>query len=340
MKLSDLAFISLIFVPCIFSQPLSKKSFNYKIQKNSFDFGRKWHVLSSISSIQFSDWGNIKSDSSKYYNNLEISINEKNNLKLYQSNKIILRKYFYCYFDLSLTKESYYLNNNKNIIDLSGFGFQNDWALIQIGRGREDWGAGNDIALGISGDSKAYDYLLLSSNYGKIRVNYIHGFLETTSENINRYITARGVEWTNKESLVVSLSETVIYSGPNRNIDIAYLNPISSHLELELNNRLNYPNNFNANAVWQLHFDYLFRNSSRLSINYLIDEFVLDPDIEIGKEHGKAYSLKYVFPFFNIRNENLRFNFSRIYVGTPTYRHGNGFNNFRTKRRTPWLVLW
>ena len=89
---------------------------------------------------------------------------------MYQSNKIILRKYFYCYFDLSLTKESYYLNNNKNIIDLSGFGFQNDWALIQIGRGREDWGAGNDIALGISGDSKAYDYLLLSSNYGKIRL--------------------------------------------------------------------------------------------------------------------------------------------------------------------------
>jgi len=172
---------------------------------------------------------------------------------------------------------------------------------------------------------------LLSSNYGKIRVNYIHGVLETTSENINRYITARGVEWTNKESVVVSLSETVIYSGLNRNIDIAYLNPISSHLELELNNRLNYPNNFNANAVWQLHFDYLFKNFSRLSINYLIDEFVLDPDIEIGKEHGKAYSLKYVFPFFNIRNENLRFYFSKIYVGTPTYRHGNGFNNFVQK---------
>ena len=43
------------------------------------------------------------------------------------------------------------------------------------------------------------------------------------------------MEWTNKKSLVLSLSEVAIYSGFNRSFDIAYLNPISSHLELELN---------------------------------------------------------------------------------------------------------
>ena len=57
--------------------------------------------------------------------------------------------------------------------------------------------------------------------------------------NINRYITARGFEWTNKKSLIIGFSETVIYSGENRSFDIGYLNPISSHLEIELNNRLN-----------------------------------------------------------------------------------------------------
>ena len=34
----------------------------------------------------------------------------------------------------------------------------------------------------------------------------------------------------------IGFSETVIYSGENRSIDIGYLNPMSSHLEIELNN--------------------------------------------------------------------------------------------------------
>ena len=93
--------------------------------------------------------------------------------------------------------------------------------------------------LALSENSGNYDYLLLASDYGKIRVRYIHGFLENVETNINRYITARGFEWTNKKSLIIGFSETVIYSGENRSFDIGYLNPISSHLEIELNNRLN-----------------------------------------------------------------------------------------------------
>ena len=41
--------------------------------------------------------------------------------------------------------------------------------------------------------------LMLGSNYGKIKVKYIHGFLESNNENINRYITAKGIEYTNKK---------------------------------------------------------------------------------------------------------------------------------------------
>ena len=34
--------------------------------------------------------------------------------------------------------------------ELSGFGYQNNWFLLQIGRGKEDWSAGNNISLGLS----------------------------------------------------------------------------------------------------------------------------------------------------------------------------------------------
>ena len=73
-------------------------------------------------------------------------------------------------------------------------------------------GIWNDIQLALSEKSNTYDYFLLGSDYGNIRVRFIYGFLENVKTNINRYITARGFEWTNKKSLVIGFSETVIYS--------------------------------------------------------------------------------------------------------------------------------
>ena len=120
-------------------------------------------------------------------------------------------------------------------ISMSGVGFKNDWVYLQFGRGRENWGAGSYINLALSDNSAPYNYLKLASNYGKIRVNYIHGF-GGTSLGINQYLNARGVEWTNRESVIISLSEIIIYSGYNGLFDFSYLNPLASHLELELNN--------------------------------------------------------------------------------------------------------
>jgi len=180
----------------------------------------------------------------------------------------------------------------------------------------------------LSENSGTYDYFLLASDYGKVRVRYIHGFLENVETNINRYITARGFEWTNKRSLIIGFSETVIYSGENRSIDIGYLNPMSSHLEIELNNRLNIIGDGNSNAVWQIHLDYFLNKNFRVSLNYLYDEFVFDPDIEIGKEHGKAFSIRLAYtPLFS-KNHLFTLYSSLVYVGTPTFRHGNGANNF------------
>ena len=55
---------------------------------------------------------------------------------------------------------------------------KNNWVNLQLGRGREGWGAGSNIHLAMNDKSKPYDYFKLSSNYGNLRVSYIHGFLE------------------------------------------------------------------------------------------------------------------------------------------------------------------
>ena len=252
---------------------------------------------------------------------------------------IMFEKYFYIYLNIKYNEgePSYLLNDkinknklnqNKIIFDMSGIGFKKDWINVQIGKGREKWGAGENIELALSNNSDPYNYFKLFSNYGNVRVNYLHGSLESLPNNINRYLTAKGIEWSNKKSILIALSETIIYSGTNRNLDISYLNPIGSHLEVELNNRLNSNVIGNTNAVWQIHTEFLFKKKIRFSLNFLIDEFVIDPDIEIGKENGTAYSTRLSYSLMNTQKHLITSYLQNIKIGTPTFRHGNGFNNF------------
>ena len=321
----------------IFSQSLPNNHFIYQSTKLLYDAGKNWSNLTNFGPIRFKSKNRNKSNnlSSFNYFNGQISLNAGHQSHILNGHWYFKYRNYYGYFYPIFKKQinkNYYLSSNTTQFNTydnhSGIGYENSWAVLQIGRGRESWGAGNDIQLALSENSNTYDYFLMGSNYGKIRVRYIHGFLENVKNNINRYITARGFEWTNKKSLVIGFSETVIYSGENRSFDIGYMNPISSHLEVELNNRLNIVGDRNSNAVWQAHLDYLIMKNFRISFNYLIDEFVIDPDIEIGKEHGKAYSFRLAYtPLFSNKHI-ITIVSSLIYVGTPTFRHGIGTNNF------------
>ena len=220
----------------------------------------------------------------------------------------------------TLPKRLYYSNS------LSGVVYHNDWVLVQMGQGTENWGAGDNIQLALNHNSRPYKYLKIGSDYGNIRVCYIHGYLETTADNFNRYITARGIEWTNKKSLIISFHEIVIYSGKNRLIDIGYLNPMSLHLETEWNGRLNFPGEGNSNAVWQVSFDYLINDNLRFSSNVLYDDYVFDKNIERDMQNASASSYK-INKLIENREYNINIYSTYIRVGSPTFRH-NKYNNF------------
>ncbi len=337
MKLVRFSVIIFHQLYLLISQPLPNDHLLSQSTKLLFDTGLNWESLTNYGPIRFKL--NDKKERLDYDSSFHVKgrlgfISYNDVISIYGSSVFKFKNNFYAYIFPENTSGIQYNQNGiksgfKNLKEnISGIGFQNEWVLLQFGKGKENWGAGDNIELALSDDSKSYDYLLLGSNYGKVRVKYVHGFLESIEENINRYITARAIEWTNKKTLVLGFSETVVYSGPNRSVDIGYINPISSHLEVELNNRLNILGGKNANAVWQIHLDWYLNNHFRLSGNYLYDEFVLDPGIEVGKEHGKAYSLRLAYtPIFS-SNHLLTFYSKMIYIGTPTFRHESGANNF------------
>ena len=326
------------------SQEIPMEFYEFKFNKILYDAGHNWEKNTTFGPIRYQSTNDsimILQDSLRMH--ALLGINSKNdNIRMYGYERFSYKKHFYGYLYASIVNDPNQFSRYSGIprdisrlgfksgeMDLSGLGYQNDWLLFQFGRGRQSWGAGNDIQLALSENSPAYDYGLFGLNFGKLRFRYFHGFLESDSSEINRYITARGFEWTNLGSIVISLSESVIYSGENRPIDLSYMNPLSTHLEIELNNRQNRLGTNDANGVWMLSLDWMLKPQLRFSGNILFDEFVLDKiEKDAGKENGIAYSGRLSYCTIRTKNVTLTTYLSLLTVGTPTFRHHNGSNNF------------
>ena len=353
LKIINKTIITLfLFVPKIgICQEIPNEFFEFHVTKMKSNYGKHWKKNSIFGPARYTHL-NKKSDSLTINARFGNSIfNDRKSLYAY--GHFTFNKYFhgYLYPRIVDRPESFrgYSGIPRDIerggfnsgeTDLSGISFENDWMIVQFGRGRQSWGAGNDIELAISEESNSYDYGMLDLDFGKLKVRYFHGYLETDSLSISRYITGRGLEWNNYKNLLIGFSEIIIYSGKDRPIDFSYFNPMSTHLEIELNNRQNELDTDGGNGVWQISLDYLLMANLRFSCNYLFDEFILDKEQkDEGKVSGRAYSFKTVYSPIIKENSSLSCHLSIISVGTNTFRHEEGQNNF-VQRNSPlgWQV--
>ena len=228
------------------------------------------------------------------------------------------------------------LGFNSGETDLSGLGYFTDKSRFWFGRGRQNWGSLLFDNLTVSANSPSFDQGVLEIKFSKFKFRYFHGYLETIYNNHHRYITGKGIEYNNKYNLLLGLHEIVIYSGINRNLDLAYLNPISTHLEIELNGRNNGPNVTGAqNGIWQFSIDYMPIKGLRLSSNIIIDEYAIDDLDSDTLTNKNDYGFQNRIAYSSVVS-NLMYTFDLQYVniGTYTFRHERGSNNLVSRNET------
>ena len=161
--------------------------FAYKSKKLIHDSGKDWQSITNFGPLRYGFEEEGKSQSSpnqanKYVDLMFTIANKFTSINGFGRSRY--NDYFYAYFFPEIVNESG--ENNQPVMRTlvsgnygsnSGIGFENSWCIFQISKGKENWGAGNDIQLSLSKHSSSYDYFLLGSDYGKIRVRYIYGFL-------------------------------------------------------------------------------------------------------------------------------------------------------------------
>ena len=340
----------ILFINFCSAQSILHNSKEFKILNFSAEKDFSLFKYSIIGNPRWNDISTFKNDSqedyiyTKFKNISRIGIDTKNNdFSLYLQQIFSLSHHLYYYLDARLVSNVSMFENFSGLprgikrfglesgeVNQSGIGFQNKWLIMEYGRGSQNWGSGNGIELAISNQSHSFDHVLLKKKKNKFKYRYFHGFLENINDQ-NRYILGKGIEYTNLKSLRLSLSEIVIYSGENRPIDLNYLNPISSHLEIEMNSKGNMAGNDLGNAIWNLSIDFKLSNELRLMSNFLIDELTIDKsERDQNKAHGLGFSSKLVISPKHLKN--LYFTLSYVAVGTKTFRHrnleGTGYNNF------------
>ena len=324
-------FLFIVLNSKIFSNEIPESLFDNVIKEVKFDAGLNWENNSFFYGFRYNLF------------DLELSHNLKNSIFGLRANKE--QNLFYSYNNFKLKHNfniylNYFISDEIKLVEgdekkissfesITGLRFSNKWLYVSYGKGAQGWGTNYDITLGVNQDSEPYDYGTLGLDFGYLKVNYFHGFLEKDTFGNNRFINGRGLELTNKKSVIIGISEIVIYSGTNRSIDFSYFNPISTHLEIELNERTNLLGSGSGNGIWQLYLDLFIASNIRFSGNYLIDEFILDQEqINEKKASGRAYSYKIVYSPKISRNQILSLYFSKINIGTYTFRHQLGSNNF------------
>jgi hypothetical protein len=333
-----------IFDNYILSQEITSGSWNKELIEIMLDAGKNWNENSTIHDILH------KNESQ--YNNLEENsldsrlgyksflLNKNNTFSVFNFSRFTFKNKFYSYIyarfarqpeDLSgftgISQEISRFGLRAGELDMAGLGFVNNNFLIQYGRGRASSGAGQNIALVLGNNSSSYDHMTLGFKTDRLKTRYFHGFLENIND-VNRYLVGKSIEWTFTDFTLFSLSEFTIYSGFNRPFDIAYLNPVSSHLEIEFNEKANRPKKDSGNAAWQFAFDTMIKNNFRFSSNYVIDELIIDKSqLDSGKVNGLAYSARLAWTP-NSKNYIVSYNIFLIHVGSLTFKHEDGYNNF------------
>ena len=189
-----------------FSQEIPIEFYKYKEKQILYDMGENWDDISIFNDVRYFDIYNEKINNhfnlDTLYINTRFGVLKVNNHNcVYAFGHFRYKKYLYGYLYPRIVNNPNYFNRYSGIsrdisrfgfssgeTDISGIGFQNNWLSFQLGRGRESWGAGNDIKIILSEESPSYDYGMISSKYRNIGVKYFHGFLESNASNINRVL--------------------------------------------------------------------------------------------------------------------------------------------------------
>ncbi len=189
---------------------------------------------------------------------------------------------------------------------------------VTIGRDRVQWGPSLSGNLMLNGSVYPMDMVRLSTNIGAARFTWLHGQL--MSGDYLKWISAHRLEISVSQYLDLGVNESLIYG--NRNVELAYLNPLLPYLIAEhtLGDR--------DNLAMGLDFDFHRVRNLKIYGEFFIDDLFAPWDVFSdfwGNRLAFLTGIHWIDPA-GFKNSELTLQYSRIepYV----YTHEDSINTY------------
>ncbi len=187
-----------------------------------------------------------------------------------------------------------------------GYGFD-----IIAGRFGSSWGPSRQSLI-LSETARPMDGIQFRGYWGKFsftyqfaKLNRVFSFAENQTGYINRYFAGHRIDFKANKNLHFSLFETIIYGGPGRSIEIAYLNPLMFFHAFQLNE------NYDDNTFLGFDFTWFLNNQHKFYGQFLIDDFQIDSEVRGDNEPNEIGILLGInsidlFDLFDLQAEYLK----------------------------------
>ena len=211
--------------------------------------------------------------------------------------------------------------------------------FISIGGQPIRWGESSISSIIHSGISPSFNKFLVNIEKYGFRFEMFSGQLNSAVSNssdsdegqrIKRFIAGHRLTWKFKKKISLSFGEQIIYSGLNRGLEMAYLNPFMPFFVVGLENKENEFNTINGgdndNSMLFLHGRFNLNKFMSIYSELIIDDYQIDKTIR-DNQSGFTIGLD------GIWKDNSRFvwAFEWTKIDPWTYLHQGQFTNWTHK---------
>lgn len=208
--------------------------------------------------------------------------------------------------------------SGKNIYNdraIAYFVAEKPWIRFQIGQDEFSWGPNFHHGLALNIQTQPTGMIGLYIPFSKFKFSYLHAFLKSGFQS--KYLAAHRVDLQLFKNVYIAGTETVIYG--NRNVELAYLNPLmpfhiaEHHLGDQDNNNLS--------------FDIVYypAKNFKLWIEYFIDDMTTTKSLTsyFGNKFAFQTGLQWTDP---VGIPNSQIDFEWIHIEPYVYTHWDSVN--------------
>ncbi len=221
----------------------------------------------------------------------------------------------------------YSRSNISARFDNSYIEYKYDIFNLKVGRSTVNWGETHNYSIIQSGLSPGYDQIALKIKSDNIEYDLINGQLSSIENDIygriKRFISGKKIRYIFNDKLSFGFGDQIIYTGPNRSIELHYLNPFAPYFLAGLEKE---EDSFQDNDNSILFFFSKFKHNNNLSFftEFLIDDFQIDNTNRPNKL-GLKIGLNGFIPIF----ENiLSFYIDYSIIQPSAYMHNGLYTNW------------